>query len=230
MDKKKGLVCIAVIGRSIDKVMKDMKEASQQGDIVELRLDGLEEIVLEKLLPFTNCPLIVTNRRKDEGGLFTGTEEERISYLEKACEYGATYVDAEWATHEKLRHKLMECRGKTKVILSYHDPKETPPLDKLLSLWNEMSAAEPDVVKIVPYAHTIWDSLTVLNFLREVGKAGKGKKVISHSMGKEGKITRLLSPMLGSILTYASLKGAGKTAPGQMTADQMRSVWKALEL
>ena len=132
-----------------------MQEASRQSDIVELRLDGLEKIALEELLPFTDCPLIVTNRRKEEGGLFSGTEEERISYLEKACEYGATYVDVEWATHEKLRHRLMECSGKTKVILSYHEPRETPPLDKLLSLWREMSAAGPDVVKIIPYANTI---------------------------------------------------------------------------
>ena len=228
MNKKSFAVCIPIMGRSITQVRDDMLRAAKEGDMVELRIDGLEKIRLKELLPFSGCPLVVTNRRKEEGGAFSGPEEERISYLKKACEYGATYVDVEWETPENLRNQLMARRGTTKVIVSYHEMHKTPPLEDLLSLWHKMSATGADVIKIIPYANNMEDSLTVLNFLMEVEKSKKGHKIISHCMGEDGRITRVLSPLFGSMLAFASLEGIGKTAPGQMTVSQMRQLWEIL--
>jgi 3-dehydroquinate dehydratase type I len=217
------------MGKSSEQVLNGMRMAAKEGDMVELRLDGLERIELDELLPFHDCPLIVTNRRSEEGGFFSGSEVERISHLKKACEYGVDFVDVEWETPGNLRHELMAHRGRTKVILSYHEQKETPALERLLSLWREMSASGADVVKIIPYAKKIGDSLTVLNFLSTLMKSEKGGNIISHCMGEAGKISRVLSPMFGSIMAFASLEGSGKTAPGQMTAAQMKQAWEAMK-
>jgi 3-dehydroquinate dehydratase len=35
--------------------------------------------------------------------------------------------------------------------------------------------------------------------------------------------------MFGSIMAFASLEGSGKTAPGQMTAAQMKQAWEAMK-
>jgi 3-dehydroquinate dehydratase-1 len=48
-------------------------------------------------------------------------------------------------------------------------------------------------------------------------------------MGEAGKISRVLSPMFGSMITFASLEESGGTASGQMTAGQMKRIWEALE-
>lgn len=229
MEKKKGLICISVMGNSTAQIRKSMMRAAKEGDMVELRIDGLEKVRFDELLPFDESPLIVTDRRKEEGGLSQRSDSERVSNLKQACEHGATYVDLEYEIPEELRHSLMKSRGRTKVILSYHNQKETPPLEDLLSLWHDMSAAGPDVVKIIPYAETLEDSLTVLNFLGMVTRSEGGTGIISHCMGEEGKISRILSPMFGSMVTFASLEESGSTAPGQMSVGQMRKMWEALE-
>ena len=229
MEKKSRLICVSIMGKSTAQMRKSMMRAAREGDMVELRIDGLEKVRFDELLPFHESPLIVTDRRKEEGGLCQRSDGERVSNLKKACEHGATYVDLEYATPEELRNSLMESRGRTKVILSYHNPKETPPLEELLSLWHDMFAAGPDVVKIIPYAETLEDSLTVLNFLGLVTRSESGTRIISHCMGEAGKISRILSPMFGSMVTFASLEASGGTAPGQMTVGQMRKIWEVLE-
>ncbi|MCP4667109.1 MAG: type I 3-dehydroquinate dehydratase, partial [Deltaproteobacteria bacterium] len=175
---------------------------------------------------FSEAPLIMTNRKKEEGGFFEGKEEDRLSHLEEAVRWGATYADVEWKTPEHLRNRLMDMEGDTQIILSYHDIQGTPPLEDLLSLWQEMSDRGADLVKIVPTATTLEDSLIVLRFLAAV--RDKGGRVVAHCMGRPGRISRVLSPLFGSPIAYAALGGGEAGAPGQMDPHQMRRVWEAL--
>ncbi|RLB06119.1 MAG: type I 3-dehydroquinate dehydratase [Deltaproteobacteria bacterium] len=221
------LLCISILESDAEMVRQKMAVAAKEADIMELRLDALAEIRLSELLPFTERPLIVTNRRREEGGFFRGQEQKRFYYLEEAVKYGVTYVDVEWMSSEPLRSRLLGKRGETHFILSYHDFQKTPPLEKLLSLWKEMIKIEADVYKIVTWAQNLDDSLTILRFLRKV--RGDGKKVISHCMGDKGRISRILAPLFGSFMAFCSLEGAKWTAPGQMRVGQMRRVWEVLE-
>ena len=224
--KMRGNLCISVVESDPEKVRQRMKTAAGEGDLVELRLDALHEIRLDGLLPFIERPLIVTNRRREEGGLFQGGEEERLAYLEEAMGYGATYIDVEWMSPEPLRSRLLKGRGDVEIILSYHDLQKTPPLDGLISILEEMVQVDAGIYKIVTWAHTLDDSLTVLRFLQEV--RARGRKVISHCMGEEGRISRVLAPLFGSCMAYTALSERQKAAPGQMTAGQMRRVWEVL--
>lgn len=226
-DGMRGLLCISVIESDPERARQRMKTATGEGDLVELRLDALDEIRLKDLLPFTERPLIVTNRRKEEGGLFQGGEKERLAYLEEAAGYGAAYIDVEWMSPEPMRSRLLELRGDAKTILSYHDIQKTPSLDELLSFWEEMTQIEADIYKIVTMAQALDDSLTMLRFLQEV--RDKGRKVIAHCMGEGGKISRVLAPLFGSYMAYSAPAGGEQAASGQLTAGQMRRVWEVLE-
>jgi len=224
--KTPGLLCISVRESEPHRASERMRAGAGEGDLVELRLDALKPIRLDGLLPFAECPLIVTNRRRAEGGLFPGNEEERLSHLMDAIRCKATYVDMEWRTPEPMRSRLLGDKAGTKVILSYHDLQGTPPLSGLLSLWEEMTAVDADGYKIVTRAQHLDDSMTVLRFLREV--AGGGRPVISHCMGEEGRISRVLAPLFGSWMAYAAPSGGAQSAPGQLTAGQMRRVWEVV--
>jgi len=221
-----GHLCISVLESDPERARQGMMMAAREGDLVELRLDALDEIRLNDLLPFTEGLLIVTNRRRGEGGFFRGKEEKRIAYLEEAIRYGVTYIDVEWMSPEPLRSRLLGKKGETGVILSYHNLQKTPPLEELLSLWEDMIQIDADIYKIVTWAQTLDDSLTVLRFLREAG--GRGQRVISHCLGEEGKISRILAPLFGSFMAFASPEGGEEAAPGQLRAGQMRRVWEVL--
>src|SRR3989338_2103945 len=47
-------------------------------------------------------------------------------------------------------------------------------------------------------------------------------------MGEFGKMTRILGPMLGSYLTYASTP-YGESAPGQIDINELKEIYKLLE-
>ena len=48
--------------------------------------------------------------------------------------------------------------------------------------------------------------------------------MIALAMREPGQMTRVLGPSHGSFLTYASMNDAGATAPGQITAREMREM------
>ncbi len=50
----------------------------------------------------------------------------------------------------------------------------------------------------------------------------KGQAITAFCMGEEGKISRIMAPLLGSAITYASLDREEASAPGQLTIHELR--------
>jgi 3-dehydroquinate dehydratase len=47
-------------------------------------------------------------------------------------------------------------------------------------------------------------------------------------MGEKGRISRVMAPLLGSYLSYASLDTGAESAPGQLTIAEMRQIQEIL--
>ena len=58
----------------------------------------------------------------------------------------------------------------------------------------------------------------------------KGLKIIAFCMGEQGKISRVMAPLLGSYLTYASLNKGEESAPGQLTVKEIKEVFRILKI
>jgi len=180
---------------------------------LELRLDyleaGLAEVrpALEQAV--AKKTVIFTVRRREEGGAWRGSEEERASLYLKLLELNPHYVDVE--TEASIAGQVAAARGKTLLIASRHDFGGTPPVDVLLS-WAKKAAELGDVVKVVTYAKEPRDGLRVLSLIGAVEKP-----TVAFAMGPAGTYTRVAAAALGSPIMYVSLGEA--TAPGQMTAD-----------
>ena len=70
-------IAVPIIAKTMDDALRDMDRAEKVGaDIIELRIDYMYSPNLEKLLNHNDIPKIVTNRYKEEGGHFKGSEEE----------------------------------------------------------------------------------------------------------------------------------------------------------
>ena len=128
-----------------------------------------------------------------------------------AVENNVRYVDVELS--EKRNRDLVSYRdeigSKTKVIVSYHNFKETPPYRELVDIVN----AELQIGDLGKFATMVNSKKDVLNILRATLEF-EGR-VIGIGMGEKGKLTRILATYFGSVLTFASM-GGKHSAPGQM--------------
>ncbi len=208
------------------KALIAIKEVNRWADLIELRVDYLRGVKLAPLLENRQKPFIVTHRRKDEGGQYKGDERKRLSVLLEAIDLGADYVDVELTTKKSFLQSLIRDKRETQVILSFHDFQRTPSLRELQKLYDQMIQWGADVVKIVPFARSWEDNLTILSLI-PFAKARR-QKVIAFCMGEKGKISRIFSPFLGAVWTYASLNQSMASAPGQLTVRELTEIWKKI--
>jgi len=203
-----------------------IKEANRLADLIELRVDYLRNVKLVLLLQNRKKPFIVTNRKKEEGGQYAGEERKRLGLLQEAIDLGADYIDVELTTERSLFRDLLRNKRGTQVILSFHDFRRTLSLKELQRLFDQMIQLGANVIKIVPFARSWEDNLSILSlipFARE-----ERQKIVAFCMGEKGKPSRIFSPLLGAAWTYASLNQSRISAPGQLTARELTNIWKKM--
>jgi 3-dehydroquinate dehydratase/shikimate dehydrogenase len=206
----------------MEKALADIPSAEALADIIELRLDLIESPDLPVLLKNLSKSCIVTNRTKLEGGQFRGTEENRVRVLRQAMDLGVDYIDIETSTPKEYLQPILEAKGKTKTILSYHNFTNT--MEDLNPLYEIMCELAGDVIKIATYAQHLSDNIKIFKLLQRARK--EGKPLIALGMGEKGEISRILSPLFGGLLTFGSLESGKETAPGQIPARVLRDVYR----
>jgi 3-dehydroquinate dehydratase-1 len=222
-------ICISIPPQTLTETLALIEKAeNQHADFIEVRLDSLKKHnQLADIAHCSNTPLIATNRSTKCQGKFSGSETERKKILMEAAKNGFEYVDIELST-PKLKNITSNLREMgAKLIVSFHNFNETPSSAKLNKILKKQIANGANVCKIVTTARFVEDNLTVLDF---VSKASKNAKIVCFAMGELGKPSRLLSPVFGAFFTIASLEEGRKTAQGQLTIQEMRSVYTALGL
>lgn len=196
-------LCVTVTGRTTAE-LRERRDRVIGADLVELRVDSVQDPDAAGALAGRRTPVIFTCRAAWEGGRFAGSEEERKRILADALELGAEYVDIEWRAGFG---DLITRRGGSGVVVSLHDFEGLPPdLDARAAA---MRATGADVVKIAVKARRLTDCLT----LRAIARASSQPTVVI-GMGDAGVATRVLPSRFGSSWTYA---GDG-VAPGQIPA------------
>lgn len=215
-------ICAAVIGEDVSVMTAGVAKAiEQKADIIEIRLDGLRKLDdWEKLLK-TDVPLILTNRAEREGGRFKGEERTRVNHLLKGLAEGVSCIDIELSTSQPLLDEVVKAAKKrgTSLLLTHHDFNATPSIDTLTDIAKQMTDAGCDIAKIVTFAKTPRDVLTVLDFLTQVPNS-VAVPVIAFAMGKAGRISRIAAPLFGSPIVYAA--AAEATAPGQFDIETVK--------
>ena len=224
------MICIPIVASTTQAALAQMEKGAPLADVLELRIDQMGDVDLEQLMNGKRHgkQILVTNRREDEGGGFSGSESERVALLKDAVALGADYVDIEASTAKQLiddvRAQIEKHHNRTKWIISSHDFSGTPSEKALLKRFNACSRMGGDIVKIVTHAHAVEDNLRVLGLIPYA--RNKGRAIIALCMGEQGKISRIMAPLLGAYWSYASLEKGAESAPGQLTAEEMRLIYK----
>ncbi len=221
------MICVSLAEVSADALLSSMQRVGPKADLIEIRLDTLKDpysLDMEDLLRVRPCPLIFTNRSRNEGGYFSGPEEKRIGLLEKAILAGADYVDLELRTDPALRAIIQResQKANTRLIISYHDFTSTPSRERLVEIFDLEMKGGADIGKIVTMAEGPRDILRIFSLY---GMAlDRGFPLIAFCMGGIGKISRLACLPLGAYLTYASPFRGREAAPGQIPLDDLRAI------
>ena len=190
--------------------------------LYEVRIDLIGEEWTHALsLP---RPWIACNRLHSEGGTATGPESSRLDSLRHAADMGADMVDIELATPE-VGAFVNEVCGRTKVIVSHHDTRGTPPYAELTDLVARQRAIGASICKVVTTARNAADNATMLQLSRRFADVG----IVAMAMGPLGMTSRVLAPLAGASFTYASLASGHESAPGQLTVDQLCAIYETME-
>ena len=211
------MICIPIIADSTEQAIEDMGRAEALADLIEIRVDYILNPDLERILKARKKPVIITITPREENGRFDGTEIERIALLKEAIALGAEYIDVSIDCPEL--DGLIKGRGKTKVIVSYHNYEQTP--QDLNRIYSSMESAGGDIIKIATFAHRLSDNLKILDLAER-----RTQETIAVCMGPKGEISRILAPLYGSYLTFASLASGQESAPGQIPAATLRDVYR----
>ena len=159
------MICVA-IGRSRHKhMMAEHQHLAEQGaKMVELRLDYVAgKVNIRRLLAERpeDCQVIITCRRKEDGGKWPGTEEARHAAAARGDRRGRRLR----RPGRGRRRRRFRRFGKTKRIISYHNFRKTP--DDLRELHARMAALDPDIVKIATMANEPHDNVRMLEMMQE---------------------------------------------------------------
>ena len=232
------MICIPITSGTKKEALHAIERSCRLADFIELRMDLIEDGSLAELISTARgnsglIKIIVTCRKKEEaapagragmGGVGKKTIGRKIALLKEAIELGADFVDIELAEGRAAIKELQSfCaghKGKTKIIISYHNLKETPALTKLKEIFHQCERYKPAIVKIVTTARTVEDNLITLGLIPYARK--HSPEIIFLCMGDKGRISRAVAPQLGNYLSFATLERKGQSAPGQFTVHEMK--------
>ncbi|MBM2839133.1 MAG: 3-dehydroquinate dehydratase, type [Deltaproteobacteria bacterium] len=188
-------------------------------DLFELRIDTFktQEVayiteVINSLKRVYGKPILATVRSRDEGGAVEIDDDRRYEIYKEVLTL-VDAVDVELSSADLMKRILPICKGRGKLLIaSYHNHDETPGEGQLEKLVSEGKKIGADIVKIAVTANSKEDLSRLISFTIK----NRDKGIITISQGSIGTISRIVTPILGSLMTYGYIDVP--SAKGQLSA------------
>jgi len=220
-------LCIALGGPDAAEMVQKAESLVRDNLFFEFRLDHLRQPAagLGRISRFlTSRPeilAIATCRRSSNGGKFRGSVASQLALLGKAAKSGFQLLDLELQSAESLKKGMYEkLHARSSIILSYHDFRATKKLDDIFARMREFPA---EVYKVVTTASHLADNVSMLKFLE---READNHPLVGLCMGEQGVISRVLALRSGAVFTFASAGPGDETAAGQVSARQLRDIYR----
>lgn len=211
------MICVSLGNISFDEAVK----IAEESEMIELRADLLNftEVQYTALMN-SSSKLVFTCRKKKE------LEVDRKSLFSMALAHKVEYIDLEIESADELLEWLKEeMLGKqTQLIISYHNFERTPDSKELNVILKNCFKLGADIAKIACMVNSDEDTVNLIKLYRR-----QGKKLIL-GMGEKGMLTRVAAPVLGAEFTFAAANKESATAPGQLTVDEMKELFKIMKI
>lgn len=215
-------ICVSLAGETSEEIINYLPVLRDAGaKLIELRLDFLRDKNYSAVLNAASKHdfiIISTVRNRTDGGVFSGSENERRKILLESAST-ATYVDIEYDTYvsEKMITDELRSSG-AKILISKHFLQGSPRIDVLEKVLEEMKLVG-DLFKIVTIPQNLFEATNLLSLYRHSWAEGR---LIAFCMGEEWALTRILSVLMGAPFTYAHA-GNSAVASGQLSFIEMKN-------
>lgn len=217
--------CLPIIKNTKKEVLKSLRIRGY--NFYEIWLDYIQDLDGQFILNIAkkyNNKLIFLFRRKNLEKIKLSLErrKEIILILKKFN----VFLDIDFLTQYEDLESLKNS-GKIKLILSYHNYRETPKFDYLNILINKMMKYDPYIFKIATFCKEETDSLNLLNLLLKLNE--QRIRYIIVGMGSKGLITRIAGALWGNEINFAPADLAQKSAEGQLTQKQLEKILQEIK-
>lgn len=226
---------IPISAEDLDRATRQVREAIAAGaQMLELRTDYFNPLDPQSVAALIRkvrdvgqgrMSVIVTCRDPKEGGAGNHPDVLRTQILCSAVEAGADFIDVEYANFIRPEfgqsiQAALGARPRTRLILSTHDFSGRFP--DLKGLYRRIVHAHSGAIpKLVYTARHINDCFEAFDLLHDT----PGERIVL-CMGEAGLISRVLARKLGAFLTFASLDRRAATAPGQLTVETLKGLYR----
>ena len=189
-------ICLCLTAKTIAQNLEILEKHRRSIDIAELRVDCLANEEYEHIRRFpelAGLPVILTVRRKRDGGFFDRGESSRIVVISKALAFAKAdrrqnfaYVDLEEDLDTPSLEEVARAFG-TRIIRSFHNLSGTD--SNLTGHIKTLFRVGDEIAKAAVTPKDIYDVCSVIKAMKEL----RGKDTIIISMGDIGQCTRILS-------------------------------------
>lgn len=215
---------------NVKEIMPLLDTISAGVDALELRVDLLESFNLQfvssqiALLRHASVlPIVYTVRTRAQGGRFADSDTSlMIELLEYGLKCGCEYVDVEFSAPFDRFDKIVNTKGSSRLIGSYHDVAGTAtwgPNGSMMQVYNDMYPFA-DIIKLIGRATKFQENFSLYNFVNDIIPAcnSSPKPMIALLMGAHGQLSRSLNSFFTPV-THPDLPVSA--APGQVTVHQI---------
>ncbi len=228
-------LAVPIAAKDFETARQQAKAAISAGaELLELRTDYLEGLSVEtvkNLIAYVKSagnkqvPIIVTCRDLRQGGAIDYEQQLRIDVLVCALKAGAEYIDFEYdnfliAENRKIIKQALSENPQAGLILSAHNFETKFP--DIKKLHRDILGICPEAIpKLVYAANHINECFEAFDLLHQTS----GDKIV-FCMGEAGLISRIIGKKLNSFVTFASIDEQSATAPGQLTIEQFKQLYR----
>ena len=223
-DSNTTLICVPICTPTLAEMETMVVRAGSVADIIELRADCLLEQEVPKfieriaqIISSVAVPVIITFRPAEEGGYRTLAIPERKEFWQSMKPSPNVLFDIEY-----VLAKTEAVIRSSNIVCSNHYFEGVP--EDLERRYERLASTPARILKVAVQANETVDCLPVFHLLERA--ANEERKLIALAMGDAGLTTRILGPSRGAYLTYAALEEGSGTAPGQLTVEQLRSLYR----
>ncbi|MCP4161430.1 MAG: type I 3-dehydroquinate dehydratase [Deltaproteobacteria bacterium] len=219
-------ICLVLTGSPIEEYLEIIRKNRNFVDIVELRTDLLEEQSYDQITNFpamAELPVILTCRKTNDGGSWSGTESLRKDKLLEWLDGLFAYVDLELDIEDIAVFEEKASINGTRIIRSFHNFDAVPS-----DLYNKMVNASREstaIIKGAVYPKSSEDLFNLVDVSIRLKKSNLMSTFILLGMGDYGFITRILTGKLGSFLTFCSDDSTRSGAPGHCSASDLIDIY-----
>jgi len=251
---KRPFICAVITSPTINGVIDSIEVAEREGaEAFELNLSfllgsnsRLSKNELKDIFSATKCPIFTTNRRVDvKGNVFQGSDEERMQIQLECLELGSVGLDMELDTftapgtpldsisnltiekQRKIIQKVHELGGE--VMISHHEPERIFQPEEAVRIATHIEKIlKADIAKLISFARSYDDFITCLQTTLSLRKYTR-IPFVHQAHGQHGKLSRVICPILGSILFYCPPEVGKGTVIDQPSIRSVKAFLKELD-